>query len=84
MIDREAIKESLAKSEEGLENLRNVHTRRYDQVQSGYLTKDLGDAVIQILNCQQETNRLIGDAIVALQKDIGVTKNLLNKVLDDD
>jgi hypothetical protein len=84
MIDREAIKESLAKSEEGLENLRNVHTRRYDQVQGGYLTKDLGDAVIQILNCQQETNRLIGDAIVALQKDIGVTKNLLNKVLDDD
>ena len=54
MIDREAIKESLAKSEEGLENLRNVHTRRYDQVQGGYLTKDLGDAVIQILNCQQE------------------------------
>ena len=60
MTDRDAIEESLNRADDAMNKLRRkLHTYRYDQVRSGYLTKELGDDVLQILKCQQESIILI-------------------------
>ena len=75
--DRDSVGDSLERDEAAIERLKNlIHTRRYDQVQGGFLVAELGKVTLDVLQKQHE-------ALILIERNLDDRLQQIQRRLDE-